>query len=323
MKDKHDLLGTILEIQRMSTEDGPGLRTTVFFKGCPLCCAWCHNPESISSKPQLHWVGSRCIGCGTCVETCPNQALSSGPTGINIDRNLCQSCGECAEACPSTALEMLGKPWTVDKLAHEVAKDRAYFQQSGGGVTASGGEATMQAAFVATFFQACRLAGISTALDTCGHCSRGALEAILPFTDLVLFDLKLMDPVRHQAYTGVTNEIVKNNLLFVRDWIRSHLPRRELWVRTPIIPGATDHPEDINALGKFLAKHLKSTLTRWDLVAFNNLCRDKYLRLGQLWDYRDTPLMTAAAMESLAWEAKGSGLDPDLVHWSGPTRLVA
>ncbi|MFA5285505.1 MAG: 4Fe-4S dicluster domain-containing protein, partial [Smithellaceae bacterium] len=133
--------GTLLEILRMSTEDGPGIRTTVFFKGCSLACQWCHNPESISPKPQIQWIKASCIGCGICVETCPEKALVKTPKGIAINRRICNGCGLCTEQCPTTAMELLGKKWSVHDLVRELIKDRAYFEQSGGGVTLSGGEA--------------------------------------------------------------------------------------------------------------------------------------------------------------------------------------
>ena len=175
--------GLVLEIQRMSTEDGPGLRTTVFFKGCSLTCTWCHNPESISPHPQVHWIDSRCIACKTCLDTCPKGALSLTPEGISIDRSLCDGCGVCVEACPSTALEQLGRQWTIADLVHEVLKDRVYFEKSGGGITVSGGEPTLQTDFVADFLKRIRAQGIHTALDTCGLCNRQSLDKLLPYYD--------------------------------------------------------------------------------------------------------------------------------------------
>ena len=140
--------GTILEIIRMSTEDGPGIRTTVFFKGCPLSCVWCHNPESISPKPQIQWIKTTCIGCGICIETCKEKALARNPLGVVINRARCTGCGLCTEECPTTALQLLGKKWNVHDLVSELVKDRVYFEQSGGGVTLSGGEAALAARFL-------------------------------------------------------------------------------------------------------------------------------------------------------------------------------
>jgi len=314
------LKASVLEIQRMSTEDGPGIRTTVFFKGCPLKCAWCHNPESIALRPEVQWIESRCIGCRTCVDACPTGALTARTDGISINRMICRGCGTCADACPSTALERLGRPWTVADLVREVAKDKVYYEKSGGGLTASGGEATMQADFVAAFFRACRREGIPAALDTCGYCSRAALEKILPHTDLILFDLKLIDPEQHQVFTGRTNHRILENLCRVRDWMRIHRRPETLWIRTPIIPGATDSEENIQGLGRWLAQNLPDAPGRWELCAFNNLCRDKYTRLGLNWAYHHSDLISEEVMTGLAGVARTSGVNPDIVHWSGVTR---
>ena len=321
MRSSEPRTGLVLEIQRMSTEDGPGIRTTVFFKGCTLKCAWCHNPESISLRPQVQWIGSRCIGCQTCVETCPNGALTMTPEGVLIDRAACQACGACAEACPSTAMELLGRAWSVQDLADEVAKDRVYFEKSGGGVTASGGEATMQADFVAAFFKACRQRGLATALDTCGQCSKKDLQKILPHADMVLFDIKEIDPERHKAFTGRSNEKILENLILVRDWMAARPRPRELWVRTPIIPEATAADDNIKGIGRFIARNLEGAVSRWELCSFNNLCRDKYIRLGLSWTFKDSDLVTREMMEHLAEIARTSGVLPEIVHWSGATRL--
>ena len=186
----------ILEIQRMSTEDGPGLRTTVFFKGCSMKCSWCHNPESISSAPQIQWIASSCIACRSCLAACSRQALqfSEKEDGLIIDRQICDGCGDCVRECPTNALELLGTVWSVDELVHDVAKDRAYYDSSGGGVTASGGEPGLQYKFVTRFFELLKQKKISTALDTCGGYKPAALKALLPQTDLVLFDIKESQP---------------------------------------------------------------------------------------------------------------------------------
>jgi pyruvate formate lyase activating enzyme len=315
--------GRILSIQRMSTEDGPGIRTAVFLKGCPLRCSWCQNPEGLSPEPEVTWTEARCIGCCSCLTTCPEGALSLGDEGITISRALCQGCGRCAQACPSTALELVGAPWSARALVQEVAKDRAYFERSGGGVTASGGEPTLQAGFVAEFLQGCRAAGISTALDSCGHCPQGALARVLPHADLVLFDLKEMDPERHRALTGLPNERILENLRCIGRRMGAGENPRGLWIRTPIIPGATDRAENIRAMGEFLERELAGDVARWDLCAFNNLCGEKYARLGRQWALRDAPLMGREEMEALARVARGSGVDPAIVHWSGLTRMDA
>lgn len=312
--------GTILEIQRMSTEDGPGLRTTVFFKGCSLRCLWCHNPESLEMKPQLHWLEPRCIGCRLCLETCPNGALSFTDRGIVIDRAVCRGCGACAGECPSTALELLGRSWTVEALVAEVIKDAAYFGEQGG-VTVSGGEAALQAPFVSAFLKELKGRGIHTALDTSGQCSRAYLDMLLPYTDLVLYDIKETDPDRHRQFTGSGNELILENLLHVAGYIGTHVLPRELWIRTPVIPGATDREETMAGIGAFIAGNLGGRAARWELCAFNNLCRDKYRRLGMDWVYKEAQLLARETMERLAEAARSSGVDPAIVRWSGSTGI--
>ncbi|MFZ5570804.1 MAG: glycyl-radical enzyme activating protein [Thermodesulfobacteriota bacterium] len=315
--------GRIFEIQRMSTEDGPGIRTTVFFKGCSLKCVWCHNPESISPRPQVQWIANRCIACRTCLEACPEAALVLSPQGMKIDRLICNGCGRCAEACPSTAMEVIGREWALEELLYEVLKDRAYFRQSDGGVTVSGGEPGLQAPFVAAFLGRLREHGVHTALDTCGMVSGEVLDSLLPYANLVLYDIKEIDPDRHAAWTGHSNRTILGNLMHTAEFMGTHLYPRELWIRTPIIPMATDRRENILGIGRFIAEHLRGKVARWDLCAFNNLCRDKYLRLDREWPYRDQGLLETARMIELFETARASGVDPDIVHWSGATRMDA
>jgi len=316
-----NLKATILEIQRMSTEDGPGIRTTIFFKGCSLKCGWCHNPESISAQPQVHWLANQCIGCKTCLEVCPEGALSFGADGNRIDRDRCTGCGRCAEACPAVALEQLGTRWGLDDLVGEVVKDRAYFDKSGGGVTLGGGEPVLQLPFNREFLKKLQALGIHTAVDTCGMCSGQALQELLPHADLILFDVKEIDPQKHREFTGRSNVKILDNLLRVRDRMRSEGRPQGLWIRTPIIPNATATEENVRGIGEFIAARLPGMLQRWELCAFNNLCRDKYLRLGQDWEYQDQGLLSKQDMEKMADVARNSGVDPAIVQWSGSTRL--
>ena len=312
---------TILEIQRLSTEDGPGIRTTIFFKGCPLRCTWCQNPESISPKPQLQWTETTCIGCGTCISVCPEHALSSGAEGIIIDRHLCTSCGICSRECPSTAIKMLGKRWELEELVAEALKDKVYFTKSGGGITLSGGDPTMQATFAALLFKSLKKEGIHTALDTSGQCAQDVLGALLPYVDMLLYDIKEIDPDRHRDFTGVSNEKILDNLIYLSHYMNTHKTPSELWIRTPIIPGATAYEKNIQGIGRFITSRLGNAVSRWELCSFNNLCSSKYKRLDMDWSFKDSALMSRERMESLADCAAGSGVDPDIVHWSGPTKM--
>ncbi|HUJ76413.1 MAG TPA: glycyl-radical enzyme activating protein, partial [bacterium] len=197
--------GLVLNVQRLSTEDGPGIRTTVFLKQCPLACTWCHNPESIRGRPEVQWYGSRCIGCHSCLKACPQGCVAAGPNGIRVDRERCDGCGECAAGCPSNALEMLGVRRDADTLVEMLCRDRAYFEASDGGVTLSGGEPLAQPAFAAALLRGLHARGVATAVDTCGFAAPHVVQEVLPLADLVLLDLKIMDPVLHERFTGRDN----------------------------------------------------------------------------------------------------------------------
>jgi pyruvate formate lyase activating enzyme len=313
--------GIYLHLQRMSTEDGPGLRTTVFLKGCSLRCEWCHNPESLSPKPQVQWLENRCIGCQSCIQSCPNGCLEMNSGQVTICRERCKGCGTCAQACPSGAMELLGRPIELQALCAEALKDRAYYQASGGGVTVSGGEPLLQADFVALFFQKMQAAGVETALDTCGMAAPASLEKVLPYTDLVLYDLKEIDPLKHKAFTGQSNEVILRNLQSMLMIIRRRGLKTRLWVRTPLIPGATARRENLLGIGQWLAGELDGWLERWELCAFNNLCRDKYRRLGMDWKLSASPLLTKPELEQYESWAKQSGLNPEIIASSGATRI--
>jgi len=319
MAEENIIKARLLEIQRMSTEDGPGIRTTVFLKGCSLHCSWCHNPESISPKPQLQWLSSNCIGGQLCVAACPNNALSSVDNQIVIDRNICEACGICVEECPTGALEIMGQEVTIEEVVREVLKDKAYFEKSGGGITVSGGEPAMQADFVAAFLKKMKENGIHTALDTCGLVPDAAYEKILPYTDLLLYDIKEIDSTKHRKFTGSPNEKILDNLLIISEWMKINGTPKELWIRTPVIPNTTDTEENITGIGKFITEN-NLYPDRWELCAFNNLCNDKYLRLGTRWVFEKYDLFEAEKLDYLTEIARNSGVGGERVLWTGSAK---
>ncbi|MHA1913499.1 MAG: glycyl-radical enzyme activating protein [Promethearchaeota archaeon] len=305
--------GFIFNIQRFSTEDGPGIRTTVFFKQCPLKCKWCHNPESILKDKQLEWFQHKCIGCNTCIDICKYKVLSFDESGLNIDRDNCIRCEECSDECPSTALHMWGEYWNLDDLFYEIQKDKVYYTQSKGGLTVSGGEPTVQSDFILQFLKKCKDNGISTALDTCGYAPSKIYEKLLPYVDLVLFDIKEFNQEKHIEFIGIPNDLILENVL----WISKYLKKNDktLWIRTPIIPNYTATEENIRGIGDFIVHKLDNFPERWDLLAFNNLCTAKYERLNLNWDLKSEQLMSKAEMEDFQKIAKNTGVKNP--RWSG------
>ena len=304
--------GITFNIQQFSTEDGPGIRTTVFMKGCPLHCVWCHNPEGMRPSQDLMWYDVRCIAARDCLHLCPEEALDLTKNGMLIDRQRCNLCGECAEACPSAALEVIGQQWTPESLVAEMLKDRIFYETSGGGITFSGGEPMLQTDFLVAVLPRCKEEGLHVALDTCGTVSWERYERVLPWVDLVLLDLKIMDAQRHQHATGVSNDVILKNAQRLAE---VGMP---MWVRTPVVPGYTQDDENIRAIGGFIQEKLP-TVERWDLLAYTNLGRPKYHRLDIPYVLEETPLLTREEMES-AWQVAHE-LVP-VAEWSGVTRSL-
>ena len=278
--------GLIFDIERFSTADGPGIRTVVFFKGCNLHCYWCNNPESIRSYPELEWDPTECIGCGGCVDVCPSGAVS----GHGLERALCTRCFACTQVCPSGARKVIGTHRSLESCMQEIREDLAFYSRSGGGVTLSGGEVLLQADFAAELLQACRAQGIHTAIESNLCFPWEQVKKLTPWLDLVMADIKHMDPLRHKEATGQENHRVLENL---RQLDALGIPTV---VRTPIIPGFNDSEENIRATGAFL-KELKH-LQYYELLSYNPMGNDKRKRLG--YPVPEIPVPTRQRMHALA-----------------------
>jgi pyruvate formate lyase activating enzyme len=245
--------GVIFNIQHYSIHDGPGIRTTVFLKGCPLRCLWCQNPESQASRPEVFFDSEKCSGCGTCVQACSEGAIEVYEGRSRTNRDLCQGNGKCVEVCPNEARNLMGRYVTAGEVFERVAADDIFYQRSGGGVTLSGGEPLAQPQFATSLLKLCKDAAIHTALDTCGYASWATVKQVLEYVDLVLYDLKHMDPVEHKKHTGVPNELILDNAKRIHHGLS--IP---MLARIPLIPGYNDTAENITATAQFIATELDS-----------------------------------------------------------------
>jgi pyruvate formate lyase activating enzyme len=272
--------GIIFDIKRYAIHDGPGIRTTVFFKGCPLRCLWCCNPESYKMSPEIIYTESRCIHCDSCQMVCPNNAIKISKNKLEIIRENCNGCGICAIECPANALELSGKPYSVKELLAEVEKDSTFYQKSEGGITVSGGECTMQSEFLLSFLKKCKENYLHVTLDTCGFVEWNIFKKIIEYVDLVLFDVKIMNEKQHIKCTSKSNKLILENL---NKLSKIGIP---VIIRIPLIPGFNDSEKEISAMADTVSK-LKN-IQEVNILPYHRLGESKHTRLGNEYKMKNT-----------------------------------
>ncbi len=293
--------GIITDIQRFSLNDGPGIRTTVFFKGCNMACAWCHNPETISIEPQLIYYSNNCINCFKCLDICQTKALKKIDNKHVFIRDLCNNCGKCTEVCFPGSLVLSGKEMELDGIMDEIIQDMEYYRNSGGGVTLSGGEVFVQSEFACSLFEKCKENDIQTAIETNMHSPWEKMAGLLELTDLVMFDIKMIDSEEHEKWTGVKNERILQNIKMLSDKDIS------LIARTPVIPGVNDTLECIEKIAAFISE-MKGNLLYFELLNFNPLGDIKYNGLNMRNNFADGKPLTEKKIGELAEAARRYGI---------------
>jgi pyruvate formate lyase activating enzyme len=266
------LKGVVFNIQRYSIHDGPGIRTTVFLKGCPLKCFWCQNPESQRIQPEIFLIRSNCTLCGRCFTVCPNGVHRLLEKNFRIDRSKCIGCGKCVEVCPNEARKLVGTYMTKDEVMREVLKDAKFYENSGGGVTLSGGEPTAQPEFALCILRSCKEAGLHTVLDTCGYAPWSVMKRLLAYTDLVFYDIKTIELRKHQQATRKPNRLILENA-------RKTAQYKPMRVRVPLIPNFNDSPEEVRRIARFVKEQMGPIGI--DLLLYNRLGEVKYERLDR------------------------------------------
>lgn len=268
----------IFDIKRYAINDGPGIRVVIFFKGCNLHCAWCHNPESISPKVEKMYAPAKCIKCGTCVDACPENAITLTPDGIITDPDLCKMCGKCTEVCPTKAIEMSGKAMSVAEIMDIIEKERIFFDQSGGGVTFSGGEPLVHTKMLMDLLDECGRRSIHRAVDTAGNVSTETILEVAKKTDLFLYDLKMMDSVLHRKWIHAGNELILHNLKVLAE------TGAHIIIRIPLIGGFNDTDENIELTAKFISE-LAGEKKEVHLLPYHSIAQNKYMKLGKTEDF--------------------------------------
>jgi pyruvate formate lyase activating enzyme len=290
--------GLVFDIRHYSVHDGPGIRTAVFFKGCPLSCWWCHNPEGRSPEPNLVLDGKRCLDCGECLAVCPEGATIREEGVIRTLPALCRVCGACAEACPAEARQIAGRWMAATAVIAEIEKDVVFYDESGGGVTFSGGEPLAQPQFLEALLEACAGRRIHTAVDTCGYGDLSLLLHLSEKVDLFLYDFKMLDPGKHRKYTGVSNDPILENLEALAQ------RKKPVVIRFPIIPGVNDGGEDIHKMCAFLSR---LSLRRIDLLPYHRIGVDKYPRIGMKYRLEELQPPPAEHVQQIAAQFEREG----------------
>ncbi|NLV34217.1 MAG: glycyl-radical enzyme activating protein [Clostridiaceae bacterium] len=284
--------GCIFDIQRFSLHDGPGIRTTIFFKGCNLRCFWCHNPESINLQPEIQVYAHKCIHCGKCITVCPQNAIYKNGSSFVFSRDLCMKCGKCVDSCYTNARVMAGKTVSASEVMSEIMKDEPFYNDNQGGVTFSGGEPMLQPGFLKTLLVACKEKKIHTAVDTAGNVAFEKFAEIAPYTDLFLYDIKCVDEKKHKQVTGSNNKKILANLVLLDEIAK------EIIIRIPIIPGMNDTDEDMHAIG-ILLRNLKK-VTKVQLLPFHNMAESKYESMGMEYKAKDLSAPKKERMQQFA-----------------------
>jgi pyruvate formate lyase activating enzyme len=281
----------VLDIIRMTIHNGPGIRTLILLKGCPLHCVWCSTPESQESGPELSVRPDKCIQCGQCESICPVDAIDCTKEVLKVNRSLCTCCGKCVTVCPCDALILLGQSLSIHRICQEVSRDKIFFKHSGGGVTISGGEALLDAQYMVKLLKALKKEEISVGIDTCGYVPGTTIEAVLPYVEFFLWDIKHMNHTRHIELTGVSNDIILRNLHFVSE------RKVPIYIRIPVIPGYNDSEENIKATCEFV-RNLPS-LVEVDLLPVHHLGKARYESLNRVYPIADVLLMPEAKLQTL------------------------
>lgn len=282
---------TVFDIQRFALHDGPGIRTTVFLKGCPLNCLWCHNPESKRPEPQLGFLEKNCVGCGRCAEAC-SQKVHQMENGVHrLDRQRCRACGRCVGVCPNHALKLYGRSMTPEQILAPVLRDRDFYRTSGGGLTVSGGEPMMQFEGLLELLKAARAEGLSVCLDTSGQAPVALYEEIALYVDLFLFDYKLTGETLHRQYTGVGQKLILRNL----DWLCTHGSR--VFLRCPMIPGVNLFPEHYRAIAELSQRY--DAIERVNLMPYHDMAKGKAAQIGEAYALSGVKTMDAVQTEEL------------------------